>query len=461
MWGDNGQFALEKSHVCLINANTVGTEILKSLVLPGIRAFTIIDDHLVTKNDFYGNFFVCVEGSIGQPRGKVASQVLLEMNEDVKKGDFVPEHFETLLDKNKNYFLNFTLVIACDIDNERSVNKLSEAMWSLDIPLLIVKSIGFIGSIRLQIREHAIIEAHPDSQLEDLRLDHPFEELVTFLDSFPPFEKMDRYDLSHIPSLVVINSALLKWREKNNLSSNDIPTSYVQKKQLKQIIDDYKEFLKEKISLEKVEGDLSVELNLDLSNFDEAIKMVNTVFSDSMRIPSNLALILSDSKSDDSQSPFWVMVRALKKFIQLYNRLPVRGTIPDMSSSSEYYVALQKVYKNKSKEDMDLMREIIQQDSECSRIVSEQSLHVFCKNIHYLTVINTSRVCDELNTDASKELLTRMQNETEEFNADFDQLRFYLLFKCVDRFYSKNNRYPGQFEQIEADIAELKVGFFL
>jgi amyloid beta precursor protein binding protein 1 len=51
LWGDNGQSALESAQVCLINATGVGTEILKSLVLPGIGAFTIVDGRKVTEED--------------------------------------------------------------------------------------------------------------------------------------------------------------------------------------------------------------------------------------------------------------------------------------------------------------------------------------------------------------------------------------------------------------------------
>lgn len=51
LWGDNGQSALESAQVCLINATGIGTEILKSLVLPGIGAFTVVDGKKVTEED--------------------------------------------------------------------------------------------------------------------------------------------------------------------------------------------------------------------------------------------------------------------------------------------------------------------------------------------------------------------------------------------------------------------------
>lgn len=51
LWGDHGQASLEAGHVCLINASASGTETLKSLVLPGLGAVTIIDDTKVTSQD--------------------------------------------------------------------------------------------------------------------------------------------------------------------------------------------------------------------------------------------------------------------------------------------------------------------------------------------------------------------------------------------------------------------------
>lgn len=51
LWGDHGQACLETAHICVINATGLGTEILKSLVLPGIGAFTIVDGKKITDED--------------------------------------------------------------------------------------------------------------------------------------------------------------------------------------------------------------------------------------------------------------------------------------------------------------------------------------------------------------------------------------------------------------------------
>ena len=58
LWGDHGQSSLEKSKVCLIGATATATEILKSLVLPGVGRFTIVDGKKVTAEDIGNNFFL-------------------------------------------------------------------------------------------------------------------------------------------------------------------------------------------------------------------------------------------------------------------------------------------------------------------------------------------------------------------------------------------------------------------
>lgn len=51
LWGEHGQALLETAQVCLINVNALGTEILKSIILPSIGGFTIVDSGLVTEED--------------------------------------------------------------------------------------------------------------------------------------------------------------------------------------------------------------------------------------------------------------------------------------------------------------------------------------------------------------------------------------------------------------------------
>lgn len=83
LWGSTGQRKLMHSHILMIKADAVGTETLKNLVLPGIGAFTILDDFTVSHHDLGNNFFVTSD-SLGKPRAEVIAELLCEMNNDVK-----------------------------------------------------------------------------------------------------------------------------------------------------------------------------------------------------------------------------------------------------------------------------------------------------------------------------------------------------------------------------------------
>lgn len=75
LWGDDGQERLERAHVCLLNATALGTEVLKSLVLPGVGAFTIYDGENVHGRDVGNNFFLAHD-AIGKPRAQIACCLL-------------------------------------------------------------------------------------------------------------------------------------------------------------------------------------------------------------------------------------------------------------------------------------------------------------------------------------------------------------------------------------------------
>lgn len=84
LWGANGQQALEKANVLLINSGpgVVGIETLKNLILPGIGKFTIVDDSVVTERDLGVNFFL-TEESLGKSRAQESCRFLEELNPGV------------------------------------------------------------------------------------------------------------------------------------------------------------------------------------------------------------------------------------------------------------------------------------------------------------------------------------------------------------------------------------------
>ena len=76
----------------------------------------------------------------------------------------------------------------------------------------------------------------------------------------------------------------------------------------------------------------------------EAVKAVNTALNRT-HIPEKVQKILNDDQCTHlkEKNPFWVIARAVKEFVNKEGNgaLPLRGSLPDMTSDSQRYIALQ------------------------------------------------------------------------------------------------------------------------
>ena len=176
LWGANGQRALMTAHILLINADAVGTETLKNLVLPGIGRFTVLDDKLVTSADLGNNFFV-TPNDVGRPRAEVVSELLCEMNPDVV--GFALTSYPNSGSVSTEFWSQFSLIIAANMA-EASMLELASICTDNNLPLMLVRSYGLLGSCRLQLNQHEIVESKPDSDPYDLRISNPFQELESY-----------------------------------------------------------------------------------------------------------------------------------------------------------------------------------------------------------------------------------------------------------------------------------------
>uniref|UniRef100_A0A803VBD1 NEDD8-activating enzyme E1 regulatory subunit n=1 Tax=Ficedula albicollis TaxID=59894 RepID=A0A803VBD1_FICAL len=403
LWGDHGQEALESAHVCVINATATGTEILKNLVLPGIGAFTIVDGNRVSGED---------------NRAQSAMELLQELNSDVS-GNFVEESPEKLLDNDPSFFNRFNLVVATQLP-ESTLLRLAEVLWNSNTPLLICRTYGLVGYMRVVIKEHTVVESHPDNMLEDLRLDKPFPELT---------EHVQDYDLEHMDKKV------------------GLPKSYKEKEAFKELIR---------------QGILKNENGTpeDEENFEEAIKNVNTALNRT-EVPRGIEELFNDDcclKLTEQSSSFWILVRALKEFVanEGQGSLPVRGTIPDMIADSSKFIKLQNVYREKAKKDIAAVgshaAKLLQSLGKAPESISERELKLFCSNAAFLRLVRCRSLAEEHspNSCSKDAIISHMDNPDSE-------IVLYLMLRAVNRFYKQHGRYPGVYNyQVEDDIGKLK-----
>ncbi|XP_039359637.1 NEDD8-activating enzyme E1 regulatory subunit isoform X1 [Mauremys reevesii] len=440
LWGDHGQEALEAAHVCVINATATGTEILKNLVLPGIGSFTIVDGNQVTGEDVGNNFFL-QRSNIGQNRAQSATELLQELNNDVS-GNFVEESPDKLLDNDPSFFCRFNLVVATQLP-ESILVRLAEILWNANIPLLVCRTYGLVGYMRIIIKEHPVVESHPDNALEDLRLDNPFPELREHMQSYD-LDHMEKKDHSHTPWIVIVAKYLAKWYSEK---SEQIPRNYKEKEAFRELIR---------------QGILKNENGIpeDEENFEEAIKNVNTALNVT-KIPSCIEDIFNDDRCINltQQTPsFWILARAVKEFVakEGQGNLPVRGTIPDMIADSGKFIKLQNVYREKAKKDAAAVGnhagKLLQSIGKAPESISQKELKLLCSNSAFLRVVRCRSLSEEygLNTFNKDEIISSMDNPDSE-------IVLYLMLRAVDRFYKQHGRYPGVYNyQVEDDIGKLK-----
>ncbi|XP_071784936.1 NEDD8-activating enzyme E1 regulatory subunit-like [Asterias amurensis] len=440
LWGDHGQAALESAQVCLINATATGTEILKNIILPGIGSFSVVDGNKVKGEDVGNNFFLDKD-SIGKSRAQATTEFLLELNSDVR-GDFVEESPEQLLENNPQFFESFNLVVATDLV-ERTLLDLAATLWSSGIPLLVCRSYGFIGYMRLVVKEHTVIESHPDNARDDLRLDCPFPGLVHFVDSLD-LSQMTKQEHMHTPYLVIDYKFLEKWKAEHG---GNIPKTYKEKESLRQMI--------RSGVLVNENGVPEIE-----ENFEEAAKSINASVVPT-RIPSEVQEIFNDPACVNLTSEscsFWVIAQAVKQFVENEGcgKLPLRGSIPDMTADSKRYIQLQNVYIEQAKIDISAVtsrvNQILVSLGKTPDSIPDSEIKLFCKNSQFLRVVRCRSLAEEYNRDTSSasDIALHLENPDSE-------VVFYVLLRAADRFYNQYNRYPGSYDdQVEADTYKLK-----
>jgi len=420
LWGNDGQTALENARICLINATATATETLKCLVLPGIGKFYIVDDQLVNDDDLSSNFFVDPE-SIGKPRAKVACELLQELNPDTS-GNWIKENAANLLDNDPEFYRKFTAVI-CSRVSEHDLLKLSHYFWEHDIPLFIVDSVGMFGYLRLVYKEHVIIKAHPDNTHSDLRLDCPFPELVDYFNKMD-LSTMDNLEHSHTPFLVVLYKALERWQEQ---TGQKWPKNYKEKCQIKEIV--------RSLILKNEDG-----VPVQEENFEEALTNVNNVFSGTF-VPFDVRNVLDNPMADHplqsaNNSKFWILVRALKEFVNQSGTLPLRGSLPDMFSDSKRYIELQNVYKTKAESDIqkvtDLVRESLEDLQRPLSFIQPDEIQTFCKNAAFIQVQYGLSYHDEIRQNLAEHKIKDTLEQYQENGASL-YLAFRTLHSSLDQ----------------------------
>jgi len=152
------------------------------------------------------------------------------------------------------------------------------------------------------------------------------------------------------------------------------------------------------------------------------------------------------------------LVAALKEFIanEGEGEAPLEGSIPDMTSLTEYYIILQKIYQEKAEADFlsfeRRVRGILKNIGRDPDSIPRASIKSFCRNARKLRVLRYRSLEDEFSSPVTAELQRCLGDEDKS-----TAVSFYVLLRAVDHFATSYNRYPGVFdEELDEDVSRLK-----
>lgn len=499
IWGEHGQAALERASVCMLGSGPTATETLKNLVLPGIGAFTIVDGTSVTSGDAGNNFFVAAQtvDAGGEPinRAAAATRSLLELNDRVE-GAYIPEDASGFLlepETSAAFFKKYSIVIVSQMGTtDPTLRTVAAGCQIAQVPLLVVRSYGLLGSIRIQIPELCVLDAHEESAPADLRLHRPFGSLLEFIDAVDFASIVDTTTAAHVPFIVILVKALAKFRDGEGMK---LPKTRAEKDTFKGIV--------KAMQAESACSD-------DAENFEEALKYSNLrlCYSDAANVPGNVSTVLDDALADphasatapatngatpgasdlpaptylsprlngilacnsssatadapieDENSSFWIHAAAVRAFVERNNgELPVAGSVPDMTADTKSYVGLQRLYSAKAEADAAKVHtyatEIAERRGSSCR-VDEESVRDFCKRLAGIRVIRYRSVEEEAsNPKASAFLETVDMEGAADASNPNSALSYYILLRAADRFHSEHGWYPGQREGSSEDDRRL------
>jgi len=445
LWGGHGQRNIEEAHICVLGGGPTATESLKNLVLPNIGKFTVVDDKKVGVADLGNNWFVSEE-YLGKSRALAIKDNMLEMNPEVK-GNHV-ERAPTDVINEPEFFSQFTLVIASNVYGE-AYKKLADLLQQKSIPLLSVRSNGYLGSLRIASPEICVIESHPDDQRTDISI-HPeqlenFPELKEFLFSFD-LSTMDE----DIPAPAIIAQKIAEW-----MSANDgtLP-NYSNSDQFKKT---------------------AYEGKLNFENYQE-VKRHCSLGYNKPRLGPMVESILKNPQGETitpESDIFWIMVRGLRDFLENegHGFMPVTTSIPDFHTSSKVYLQMKNIYKARATRDLELIKGYVrtrmEEVGQNNDLLDDSFIVRFVKNCRNLHVDQYKSVSDEYNSPDMEEIHeafdewdeSMLTEEGDEAPKLFKPklINWYLSLRLLDEFHAANSRLPGTADEtLEEDKAKYR-----
>lgn len=110
LWGLDAQKRLRQAKVLAVGLGGLGAEVVKNLVLAGIKAITLLDHRNVTENDMHSQLFITPD-HIGTNRAEASKAATQELNPNV----IVTTDTTPIYNKKDHFFRDFDIVCLTEV----------------------------------------------------------------------------------------------------------------------------------------------------------------------------------------------------------------------------------------------------------------------------------------------------------------------------------------------------------
>jgi amyloid beta precursor protein binding protein 1 len=429
-----------ESSICVLGSGPTAAEAMKNMVLPGCGKITVIDDAEVLPRDVGNNFFVSA-AAVGQARGKVVVDNLVEMNDDVSGCYEEGSPAEYMSREDLSWADKHDLVIVTDCPMHQ-VARLADHVYSHGNCLVIARTYGLLGHVRVVCREHCIVESKPENRVRDLRLGTPFPALKEFAERFDVDTLPDHLH-GHVPYVVLLMRCMWKWEAEHEGKQ---PSTFAEKQAFKA----------------QVQG-LARGQYGDEENVVEATERAYEAYAS----PDTDAVmdVIRDSCADvGSLRPgvpkFWVLMAALRRFVdgEGGGHLPVSGTLPDMTATTEWYIELQRMYAGKAAGDRAAVTAhvaaILSEAGLGDDYVSSEDIAHVCLHALDIRIVRGRSLAAELACDEAHREACSMGCMVSE-HGEQCPLGWYVGLRGADEWYKEHGDWPGNGEGWEEDAEAL------
>ena len=138
-------------------------------------------------------------------------------------------------------------------------------------------------------------------------------------------------------------------------------------------------------------------------------------------------------------------MHALQSFVDEMGCLPVAGVVPDMKAETEFYVKLQKVYKEKARTDMTKFKlyvdDLVKESGHSP--IDQDLVERFCKFCFFIKIQHSNSLNVEYSSPIPPSIRSTQINIGNAITDTDSEVIFYCLIRAADRFKTLHSRFPG------------------